>query len=187
MFLCFVLSAIGVTGVILKVYEPVLFGVFVCYFLLNWHADFIVGKVTKALNIVHRGEKPQNCPVVVHSIFQNFQSKRFFRGSTRFDVEFDFEIFCDKDTSGRLLPGKVRNISKTGFMACINEVGFISRECTAKMSFPGEEEPLVIEMPVDHLWMATQGDNQYHGFKFLDLTDTQSDILSRFLKKQMMS
>ena len=187
LFLCFVLSAIGVAGVILKVYEPVLFGVFVCYFILNWHADFIVGKVTKSLKIVNRGEKPQNVPVVVHSIFQNFQSKRFFRGSTRFDVEFDFEIICDMDTSGKLLPGKVVNISKTGFMACIDEFGFISRECTAKMSFPGEEEPLVIEMPVDHLWMATQGENQYHGFKFLDLTDTQSDILSRFINRQMMS
>jgi UDP-GlcNAc:undecaprenyl-phosphate GlcNAc-1-phosphate transferase len=187
LLLCVFLSAIGVTGAILRIYQPVLFGVFIGYFILNWHADFIVGKVSKSLKIVSRREKSQNIPVAVHSIFQNIQSQRFFRGSRRFDVEFDFEIACEMDTSHILLPGKVLNISKSGFMASIDEFGFICRECTATMSLPGEEEPLVIEMPVEHLWMTTKGEYQYHGFQFLDLTDTQSDILTRLIHRQMMS
>ena len=157
LLLCVVFSALGIIGAVFKVYEPVLFGIFVCYFILNWHADFIVGNISRSLKIVHRREKPQNCPVAVHSFFQKFQSKRLFRGSARFDVEFDFKIASYKDAPYKVLSGKVLNISKTGFMARIDGFCFICQECMATMSFPGEEEPLLLEMPVEHLWMSMRG------------------------------
>ncbi len=188
LFLCCVLSAVGFAGVILKVYEPVLFGVFVCYFILNWHADFIVGKVTRSLTIVHRRE--ENAKVTrwwFIRFFKIFSQKGFFGVRPVTMLNSTLRSYAIWIRPVEQWWGKVLNISKTGFMACINEFGFICRECTATMSFPGEKEPLVVEMPVEYLWMSTRKEKQYHGFKFLDLTDSQCDILSRFINRQMMS
>ncbi len=179
LLLCAVLNCFGILGVVFHLPEPLLFGLFLGYFILNWYADFLVGQLVKVINVFHRKEKPQNCPTVVHSFFMKLKASRFFRGAIRYDVEV--ELVYHSFSADLALPGKVLNLSKTGFLACIDGFGSVCTECVIEIFFPGEGEPEAVEMPVEHLWMSSKGGNQYHGFRFLDLSEEQSGVLKGFL------
>ncbi len=53
-FLCAVLNCVGILGVVFHIAEPLLFGVFVTYFIMNWNADFLVGKLVKIIDVFQR-------------------------------------------------------------------------------------------------------------------------------------
>lgn len=177
--LSMVLCCISLLGVVFHLPEPLLFAIFICYFILNWLADNLIGKLMKVFKSFQRKEKPQNCPAIIHSVFQRLKANRLFRGATRYHVEI--EILCSNYSSEYGLPGKIINISKTGFLAHIDELGFVCKECVVAISFPGAKELDAVEMPVEHLWMSFQNNNQYHGFKFLDLEGDQRYSLGSFI------
>jgi hypothetical protein len=180
LFLCAVLNSAGILGVVFHIAEPLLFGVFVTYFIMNWNADFLVGKLVKIIDVFQRKEKPQNCPTVVHSFFRRLRANRFFRGSVRHDVEL--ELVYHSFSSDLALHGIIINLSKTGFLAQVDGFGPVCTECVVEILFPGEEEPKIIEMPVEHLWMSPEGGTQYHGFRFLDLSVEQGEVLKGYLE-----
>jgi len=179
LFLCLILNSIGILGVVFYIPEPVLFAVFIGYFIVNWHADYLVGKLFKITNIFQRKEKPQNCPTVVHSVLRRLKANRLFRGATRYDVEI--ELVYHSFSSDLALTGKIINLSKTGFLAHIDGFGLVCTECVIEMFFPGEQDPKKVEMPVEHLWMSSKGGMQYHGFRFLDLSEDQGGNLKDYL------
>jgi len=180
LFLCIILSSLSILGVIFQISERLLFALFISYFILNYLADSLVEKAMKVIKSFQRKEKPQNCPAIVHSIFRRLRANRFFRGAIRYDVEID--LLCSSYLSEFAMAGKIINISDTGFLAHIDELGFVCRECVATISFPGTKELGAVDMPVEHLWMSSSGGKQYHGFKFLDLEEDQHYTLVGFLK-----
>jgi UDP-GlcNAc:undecaprenyl-phosphate GlcNAc-1-phosphate transferase len=184
LFLCVLLSSLSIVGVVFHVSETLLFIFFVCYFILNWQADLFVGKLVKFTTIFQRREKPQNCPSIIHSAFRRLKANRFFRGATRYDVELEAEIIQGIDLSKQVLSGTIINISKTGLLAQIDGLGFVCKECVITIFFPAEEELNKVAMRTEHLWMSSKAGKQYHGFRFLDLTKDQSDVLQNFLNIQ---
>ncbi len=177
--LCVILNSAGILGVVFHLPEPLLFAVFIGYFILNWNADYLLGKLVKLTDIFQRKEKPQNCPTMIHSVFQKIKENRFFRGAVRYDVEVKM-IYYSSSSYPATLPGKIINISKTGFLAQIESFGFVCAECVVEIFFPGEVEPEAVEMPVEHLWMFSKEGKEYHGFRFLDFSEEQSAVLKKF-------
>ncbi len=175
------LSGIGILGTILKLPEPVLFGIFLFYFLCNFLADNFSERIVSLIKAFQRKEKPQNCPAIVHSFLKRLKANRFFRGADRYEVEM--AITCSSYSSEFALDGTLLNISRTGFLANIDKLGFVCRECVVTISFPGTAEKQLIDIPVEHLWMSRRGTKQYHGFKFCELEENQALILYEFIDK----
>jgi len=184
LFLCVLLSVISIVGVVFHVSETLLFALFVCYFILNWQADLLVGKLVKFATVFQRRERPENCPSIVHSAFHRLKTNRFFRGATRYDVELEAEILQGTNPSEQVLTGTIINISKTGLLAQIDGLGFVCKECVVTIWFPAGGELNNVAMPTEHLWMSSKAGKQYHGFRFLDLTKDQNDVLQNFLNIQ---
>ena len=180
LLICAVLSGVGIVGVIFHIPEPLLFAVFVGYFILNWFADSLVRRLVRIMDVFQRKEKPQNCPTVVHSVFRKLQTSKFFRGAMRYDVGIELVYHCETSHPPSL-PGTIVNISKTGFLANIDGFGFVCTECAVEIFFPGEGESEAVEMPVEHLWVSSKDEKQYHGFRFFDLSEEQGRILRGFL------
>jgi UDP-GlcNAc:undecaprenyl-phosphate GlcNAc-1-phosphate transferase len=177
--LVMILSGIGILGVLFEFPECVLFAVFLLYFTLNFWADGFIRKLARIGRAFQRKEKPQNCPAIVHSLFKRMTSSRFFRGAHRYNVEM--EITCSSYLSEFELNGTLLNISRTGFFANIDKLGFVCRECVVTISFPEKAGNQLVDIPVEHLWMSRRGEKQYHGFKFLDLEQDQANILHKFI------
>lgn len=177
-----VLNCIGILGVVFHFPEPLLFALFVGYFILNWNADYLVGEFVNITDVFQRKEKPQNCPTVIHSAFQKLKANRIFRGAIRYGVDLEM-VYHSASSYPSSLPGKITNLSKTGFLARIDGFGFVCKECVVEIYFPGKEgeEIKAVEMPVEHLWMSPEGGEEYHGFRFLDFSKEQGAVLKKFL------
>jgi len=184
LFLCVVFNCVGILGVVFHLPEPLLFALFVCYFIFNWNINYLVGKLVKISDVFQRKEKPQNCPMVVHSFFRRLKANRFFRGAVRYDVDLEL-VYHSTSSHPSKLHGKVINLSKTGFLAHIDGFGFVCKECAVEIFFPGEEEPQPVEMPVEHLWTSSEGETHYQGFRFLDLSEEQVGVLRGYLEGPM--
>jgi len=180
LFVCAVFNFVAILGVVFQLPEPLLFALFVGYFIFNWNIEYLFGKMVKILDIFQRKEKPQNCPAVVHSLFRRLKANRFFRGSVRYDVDLEL-VYHSTLSHPSMLHGKVINLSKTGFLGQIDGFGFVCKECAVEIFFPGEGEPQAVEMPVEHLWTSSEGDAHYQGFRFLDLSEEQAEILRGYL------
>ena len=100
----------------------------------------------------------------------------------RYDV--DIELLYHSSTAyPATMAGKVVNLSKTGFLANIDGFGFVCKECAVEIFFSDEAGPEAVEMPVEHLWMFSKEGKQYHGFRFLDLSEEQGGVLKGFLER----
>lgn len=166
--------------------EPVLFTIFVCFFVLNWQAAPIVGGVVKVVKLFERNEKPRRCPAIVHSAYHKWRTSRVFRGATRYVVDCDMQISCSNDPFEVKFPGRILNISRTGFMAQIDGLGFVCTECTTSITFPVDGGITVDNMRAEHLWRSKKDGAQFHGFTFIELDDHQEKVLMRFINSKIL-
>ncbi len=181
-----ILCGIGIVGVYFQISEPVLFGIFVCYFVLNWQADPIVGGVVNVVKLFERNEKPRRCPAIVHSAYHKWKTSRFFRGATCYAVACDMQISCSNDPFEVKFPGTILNISRSGFLAQIDGLGFVCTECKTSITFPVDGGITVDDMRAEHLWSSKKDGAQFHGFMFTNLDDHQTDVLMRFINSQIL-
>ena len=130
-------------------------------------------KDEKVVKLFERNEKPQRCPAIVHSAYQKFKASKVFRGAERYDVDCATQISCCNDPFDVKFPGKIVNFSRTGYMAQIDNLGFVCTECSTSITFPLGQGITVDDMRVEHLWSSKKEGAQFHGFKFLDLDDHQ--------------
>jgi UDP-GlcNAc:undecaprenyl-phosphate GlcNAc-1-phosphate transferase len=179
LFLCLMFSAIAMLGSLYEIRENILFAVFLTYFVLNYWSDSLVRKVTSVFTALQRKDKPQHCPELMHSFFRVLMARRFFRGAPRYAVKM--AITCTSYSSKMALSGEVLNLSETGFLAYINDLGLFCRECIVVISFPARTGIHLVELPAEHLWTASIDGKQYHGFRFLDLEVEQGKYLTDFL------
>ncbi len=177
--LCLLFCVIGVFAVVFQMPDPLLFSVFLCYFLLNFFSTRIVIKCVDFLEMFKRQEKPHNCPKILHSFIKKINKSRLFRGAIRYPVDFD--VTCSNYSFDKALSGNVVNISKTGFLANINGLGLICKECVVSIVFPEETGVDLLEFPVEHLWMSEVDTKQFHGFRFVNLDEKQRSILHTLL------
>ena len=170
LFLSVILCGISIFGVILHVPESLLFSIFVVYFALNWFADHFAETLAQGMNRFQRkGELPDS-PATIQSLFHR---------EKRYNVEI--QIRYNNYLSRHSLPGKIITISKAGFWARIDKLGVVCRDCIVTITFPGVRELQSVEMPVEHIWMSSQHNDQCHGFKFLDLEIEQQSILTKLI------
>lgn len=179
LFLCLVFSAIAMLGVIYEVPDKVLFLVFLVYFILNYWSVTLVQKIAGMITALQRKDKPQNCPELMHSFLRGVLARRFFRGAQRYPVVI--AVTCTTYSAEFAMSGEIRNLSETGFLANINDLGLLCKECVVTVALPVQGGIHSLEMPVEHLWTTSIEGKQYHGFKFLDLELEQRKILTTFL------
>ncbi len=170
LFLCVIFCGFSILGVVSHLPEPLLFTIFTVYFTLNWFGEFFAERLAQVMNSSQEEEK---LPV-----FSNDINSPFF-GEKQHNVEI--KISYSNYLSKLVLPGRIVNISKTGFWAHIDHLGVVCRECIVTISFPGIRELQPIEMPVRHLWISSQQNDQYHGFKFSDLEKEQEHVLASYI------
>jgi len=183
--LCLIFCVIGVLAVVFQVPDPLLFSVFLFYFVLNFFSTRLVVKFVELLEAFKRQEKPQNCPKVLYSLLQKMNKSRVFRGATRYPV--DFAVTCSNYSFDDALTGNMVNISKTGFLANIDGLGLICKECVVSIVFPEATGAELLEFPVEHLWMSEVDAKQFHGFRFINLDEKQRNTLSILLEQLCVS
>jgi UDP-GlcNAc:undecaprenyl-phosphate GlcNAc-1-phosphate transferase len=170
LLLSVIFCAIGILGVIAAVPEPLLFAIFVIYFIANWFADYFAGRLVQAIDLFRQGKKFPLLAMLRKGLL--FEEKKY---------DVDIQIHYNDYLSELSLPGNIINISKAGFSAHIDQLSAVCRECAVTISFPGVKELQPVEMPVEHLWMSGKHNNSCHGFKFLELAEDQRYALSRYI------
>lgn len=178
--LCIVFSVLGIAGEVYTLPEPLLFGIFICYFSINFSSSWLGEGLIGLLKSLKRKEKPQHCPAVVHSVFKSLAMRRIFRGAERYRIHLG--ITCTSYTSEFALSGKILNVSRTGFMAEIKGLGFLCKECIIVLALPETLEKKILELRAEHLWSATIEESEYHGFKFVDLDGMHEATLIKLVE-----
>lgn len=179
--LCFFFGVIAIYGVLYSLPEPLLFSIFLFYFILNFYSEAVGRRVVNMVRSLRRKEKPQHCPEMIHSVFNLLSINRFFRGAERHRIKL--ALSCSTYDSDMILKGEIINISRTGFRAEIPNLGLICKECEVSILWPDDENQKSVEFAAEHLWSTTVESKELHGFRFCDLDKSQTELLVALLDR----
>ncbi len=178
-----IMSVISVLGTVYQLPDYYLFCAFILYFVfyiftsiyavylmrfslkLRWKREFDDTIFTKCVRIITKG----------------LDFFKVLRKSTRYSVDLD--LVCYEKESGDSFPGKVKNISSGGLLASFPSLDRIIEKSMVKITFPLKTGKHSVELPVEHLWMTEQGNEVFHGFRFLDFDGKQEKVVFKFLVK----
>jgi len=160
-----------------------LFLAFAIYFLTYLVSSFcIIYMMRFSLNFKKYEEETKEPSTWLGKIVSGrFSLFRIFRKSPRYDVELS--LVCQEWERKFSFEGKVLNISSDGFMASIPQLDSLLDRVIAKITFPLDTGSHSIEVPAEHIWFTEQGSKFYHGFRFLDFSGEQEQVVFKFLIK----
>lgn len=176
------LGCFSLLGPVYGFSESSLFTLFGIYFLLYLTASFcIVGFFRYSLKLRKKRRHLAGTDLFLRWVFGSFDIFKLFRKAKRQYV--DLMMSCSTDVSSPVYRGQVLNISQTGCMAKINELGTEDDSMTLSIIFPTDIDSAKFEVQAEHLWTSTHEGSCYHGFKFKELSTEKAVLLAGYLQQ----
>lgn len=175
------LSGISMLGPLYQLPDTYLFGAFLLYLMTYLGASLcIIHTMRLSLRIKKKSsEKNTYMHWLNRFLGGRFNFLSVFRRSSRFDVRL--ALVCRETERNINFSGDILNISDGGFMACLPQLDCLLDRVVATITFPMEGETLTVELPAEHLWFTEEGKKYFHGFRFLEFSGEQQEVVFKFL------
>ncbi len=171
-----ILGGISLLGPFYGVQDNALFLLFIFYFVFIFISSLFIIDLLRYSYRMRRKRSSSGFPSkLLKYVFHVIDTLQIIRKNTRYDV--DIPAKCHTIHTKNPLPGTICNISTGGFMATIPQLTSMRSGVLVDISFNSQS----VQFTVEHLWISTLNGEHIHGFRFLNMTDQQHDILHSFI------
>jgi len=162
---CF--CSLGIAAIFYNIPEPALFIIFLCYFLVNYKLDLILGGLVSLAGPF--GSKQDSAPKTTdHSILQGTGRWKVFRNAHPYTADLSIRVRCK--IPGPEFSGRILNVSENGFLAQINDLVALEQTFLIDIMLTNGTVQSNRTFVAEQLWMSESKGGYYHGFRFVDMS-----------------
>jgi UDP-GlcNAc:undecaprenyl-phosphate/decaprenyl-phosphate GlcNAc-1-phosphate transferase len=176
-----IMGSLSLLSPIYHLPDYTLFAFFSFYFILYFCTSFYI--LTLIRYSLRLRRKRGRCGLPLHLIsffFNSFDWMRIFRKSARYCVSIPFSCYDPKHDQN--LQGTILNLSQDGFMALIPEIHSLGTQITLTISITHtSSKQKTLTISAEHLWISELQKQKIHGYRFLQLDNTQRENIKILL------
>jgi|GEM_PF-493813 len=163
--------------------ESALFTVYVLYFVGYFLTSFYVTNFFRIIS-KHRRRRRRNTESIsrsklVNTLFGAVDLLQVYRKAPRYSVR----LACKLDLGGKIVEGKVFNMSRTGCLIQLNSELDPKSRVRLLVNLPLKNQRKEVEAEIENLWSREEGRAVFHGVRFLDMSLEFRETVAAYLNQ----